>query len=179
MEKMEDKINGLRFQQWRVKQMILDIDPKQKKKRGAEYFERPEDLTDEWVKEHVKSEVEKKRDAIQKKFAKENEKLVAEGKKEMKSKDLEARLEEADELEKKYKKEIKSGKVAAEGKGASVEKMDGNLEKLEARIETMKVQKDDKDNNKEVALGTSKIVSSSTGCALCLWRWLTCTPELH
>jgi len=154
---MQEKINGLRFQQWRIKMMMLDVDPKMKKKRGADYFERPEDLDDEWVKQHVAAEVEERREKIKKKFAKDNEKLAAEGSKEMKANVLEERLEEADELEKRYKKEIKTGKVEAEGKGPSIEKLDANFEKLTQRIETMKVQMEDKDSNKEVALGTSKI----------------------
>jgi len=157
IEKMEEKINGLRYQQWRVKQMMLDIDPKLKKKRGVEYFERPEDLDDEWVKEHQAALVEEQRQKIRKKFEKDNEKLVAEGQKEMKPNELEERLQVADDLEKKFKHENKTGKVEAEGKGPTIEKMEANLEKLTQRIETMKVQKDDKDNNKEVALGTSKI----------------------
>ncbi|OCK87585.1 topoisomerase I [Cenococcum geophilum 1.58] len=157
IEKMEEKINGLRYQQWRVKQMMLDIDPKLKKKRGVEYFERPEDIDDEWVKEHQAALVEEQRQKIRKKFEKDNEKLVAEGQKEMKPNELEERLQVADDLEKKFKHENKTGKVEAEGKGPTIEKMEANLEKLTQRIETMKVQKDDKDNNKEVALGTSKI----------------------
>ena len=139
--------------------MMLDIDPKLKKKRGAEYFERPEDLDDEWVKEHQAALVEEQRQKIRKKFEKDNEKLAAEGQKEMKPNELEERLQVADDLEKKFKHENKTGKVEAEGKGPTIEKMEANLEKLTQRIETMKVQKDDKDNNKEVALGTSKIVS--------------------
>ncbi|QDS67785.1 hypothetical protein FKW77_006614 [Venturia effusa] len=157
MEKMEEKVKGMRFQEWRLRMMLLDLDPKLKKKRGAEYFERPEDLDDEWVKAHVAAEVEEKREKIRKKFEKENEKLVAEGGKEMKNKELEERLEETNELEKKYKKELKTGKVEAEGKGPTVEKIDANIEKIVQRIETAKVQMEDKESNKEVALGTSKI----------------------
>jgi DNA topoisomerase-1 len=159
IEKMEDKINGLRYQQWRIKAMMIDLEPKLKKKRGAEYFERPEDLDDEWVQKHIAAEAEMLRDRIRKKFTKENEKLVAEGEKEMKAKELDERLKEADDFEKKYKKEYKSGKVEAEGKGPTIEKLEANLDKLNQRIETAKVQMEDKESNKEVALGTSKIVS--------------------
>ncbi|KAF2088284.1 hypothetical protein K490DRAFT_73229 [Saccharata proteae CBS 121410] len=157
IEKMQDKINGLRYQQWRIKQMMLDVDPKIKKKKGAEYFSLPEDIAQEWVREHQAALVEEQREKIRKKFAKDNEKLVAEGQKEMKDKELRERLEAADELEKKFKKENKTGKVEAEGKGASVEKFEAQLDKLSQRIETMKIQAEDKENNKEVALGTSKI----------------------
>ncbi|KAF2186974.1 hypothetical protein K469DRAFT_705518 [Zopfia rhizophila CBS 207.26] len=157
IEKMQEKINGLRYQVWRVKQMMIDVDPKIKKKKGAEYFERPEELDDEWVKKHQEFLVEEQRQKVRKKFEKDNEKLKAEGEKEMKSKELEERLEAADELEQKFKKENKTGKVEAEGKGVTIEKLEANIDKFNQRIETMKVQMEDKEDNKEVALGTSKI----------------------
>ncbi|KAF3046480.1 DNA topoisomerase 1 [Didymella heteroderae] len=157
IEKMQDRINGLRYQLWRTKMMMIDVDPKIKKKKGAEYFQRPEDLDDDWVKAHQDSEVEAERQKITKKFEKENEKLAAEGEKEMKPKELESRLEKADELAAKYKKENKTGKVEAEGKGPTIEKLEGAVDKLNQRIENMKIQMEDKEGNKEVALGTSKI----------------------
>jgi len=159
MEKMQEKLKGMRFQEWRMKMMMLNLEPKLKKKRGAEFFERPEDLDDDWVKEHIAAEVEEKREKIKKKFEKENEKLASEGGKQMKDKELQERLEEADELEKKYKKELKTGKVEPEGKGPTIEKMEANLDKMVQRIETTKISMEDKESNKEVALGTSKIVS--------------------
>ncbi|KAF2146754.1 uncharacterized protein K452DRAFT_241817 [Aplosporella prunicola CBS 121167] len=157
VEKMQDKINGLRYQQWRIKQMMLDIDSKIKKKKGAEYFELPEDLSKEWVEEHQKALVAEQREKIKKKFEKDNEKRAADGEKEMKPKELDERMEVADEMERKFKKENKTGKVEAEGKGPTVEKFEGQLDKLQQRIETMKIQLEDKEENKEVALGTSKI----------------------
>ncbi|KAL8704560.1 MAG: hypothetical protein Q9201_002295 [Fulgogasparrea decipioides] len=159
MEKLGDRIKGLKYQKWRVKQMMLDLDPKLKKKdkRGPEFYELDEDLDEDWIKEHQNYLVEEQRQKIEKKFAKENEKLKAEGEKEMKHKELEERLEAADELAQKFKKENKSGKVEAEGKGPTVEKLENNLEKLDQRIQTMSCQAEDKENNKEVALGTSKI----------------------
>ncbi|KAL8692522.1 MAG: hypothetical protein Q9218_002467 [Villophora microphyllina] len=159
MERLGDKIKGLKYQKWRVKQMMLDLDSKLKKKdkRGAEWYDLDEDLDQDWIKEHQKYLVEEQRSKIEKKFAKDNEKLKADGEKEMKQKELEARLEAADELAQKFKKENKTGKVEAEGKGPTVEKFEGQLEKLDQRIQTMSIQAEDKESNKEVALGTSKI----------------------
>ncbi|KAF2874964.1 DNA topoisomerase 1 [Massariosphaeria phaeospora] len=157
VEKMQDKIDGLRYQVWRTKLMMIDVDPRMKKKKGAEFFERPEDLDDDWVKQHQDALVEEQRQKITKKFEKENEKLKADGEKEMKPKELDERLEVAEELAQKFKKENKTGKVEAEGKGPTVDKIEGNIDKLNQRIETMKVQLEDKEGNKEVALGTSKI----------------------
>lgn len=162
MEKLGDKIKGLKYQKWRIKQMMIDHDPKIKKKKGAEYFQLEDDLDQEWIVEHQKASVEEQRQKIEKKFAKENEKLLAEGGKEMKQKELDERLEEAEELAEKFAKENKTGKVEAEGRGLSIEKFESNLEKLDTKISNMLYQAEDKENNKEVALGTSKIVSRPT-----------------
>jgi DNA topoisomerase-1 len=140
--------------------MILDVDPKQKKKKGAEFFEFDEELDEAWILEHQAFLVQEARTKIEKKFQKENEKLVADGQKEMKAKELEQRLEVADDLETKFKKENKSKKVEAEGKGPTVEKFEGAVKKLDDRIATMLLQAEDREGNKEVALGTSKIVSN-------------------
>ena len=163
MEKLGDRIKGLKYQKWRVKQMMLNIDPKIKKKKekeeGDDYFRLDEELEETWIHEHQKFLVDEECQKIEKKFNKENEKLKAEGQTEMKHKELESRLGSADDLAKKFKKENKSGKVEAEGKGPTVEKCENNLAKLDQRINNMLFQAKDKENNKEVALGTSKIVS--------------------
>lgn len=139
--------------------MMLDLDPSLKKKKGAKFFELDEDLDQEWIKEHQAFLLEEQRQKIKKKFEKDNEKLAAEGEKEMKPKELEERLAVVKDMEKKFEKENKTGKVEAEGKNPTIEKLENNLAKLEQRIETMSLQAEDKENNKEVALGTSKIVS--------------------
>jgi DNA topoisomerase-1 len=141
--------------------MMIDIDPKIKKKKPASFFELHEDLDQEWIESHQKFLVDEQKTKIEKKFQKDNEKLAAEGQKEMKAKELTERLEVVTELEKKFKKENKSKKVEAEGKGPTVEKMGANLTKLDERINTMRLQAEDREGNKEVALGTSKIVSIS------------------
>lgn len=138
---------------------MLDLEPSLKKKKGAKFFEMDEDIDMEWIKEHQAFLLEEQRQKIQKKFDKDNEKLAAEGEKEMKAKELENRLEVVKDMEKKFNKENKTGKVEAEGKGPTVDKLENAIQKLEQRIETMELQAQDKEDNKEVALGTSKIVS--------------------
>jgi DNA topoisomerase I len=140
--------------------MILDVDPKQKKKLGATFFELDEELDEAWILEHQAFLVQEQRSKIEKKFQKDNEKLIADGEKELKASVLTERLEAADDLEKKLKKENKTKKVEAEGKGASVEKYEAAIKKLDERIAAMLLQAEDREGNKEVALGTSKIVSS-------------------
>ncbi|KAF4998140.1 hypothetical protein FDECE_11875 [Fusarium decemcellulare] len=157
MQKLGDRIKGLRYQQWRTRKMILDIDPSQKKKRGAKWFELDEDLDEDWIKEHQQFLIEEQRTKITKKFEKDNEKLKANKEKPMPEKELKERLQAVKELEAKFKKENKTNKVEAEGRGPTVEKFLKAIEKLDDRIKTLKTQAEDRDGNKEVALGTSKI----------------------
>jgi len=140
--------------------MMLDLDPTLKKKKGAAFFEIDEDIDQDWIKEHQTFLVEEQRQKIQKKFEKDNEKLAADGEKEMKANELEERLKAAKEMEKKFAKENKTGKVEAEGKSPSVDKLETSITKIDQRVETMSVQAQDKEDNKEVALGTSKIVNA-------------------
>nr|UWK20509.1 topoisomerase [Trichoderma taxi] len=157
MQKLGDRIKGLRYQKWRTKKMILDIEPTQKKKKGAAYFERDEDLDDEWIKEHQQFLIEEQRTKITKKFEKDNEKLKANKERVMPEKELKERLQAVKELEAKFKKENKTGKVEAEGRGPTLEKFLTAIEKIDERIRVLETQAEDRDGNKEVALSTSKI----------------------
>jgi DNA topoisomerase-1 len=139
--------------------MILDLDPTQKKKKGAAWFERDEDLDDEWVREHQEFLIEEQRTKITKKFEKDNEKRKAEKEKPMPAAELKERLSVLKELAAKFKKENKTNKVEAEGRGVTTEKLFASIKKLDERIITLETQAEDRDGNKEVALGTSKIVS--------------------
>ncbi|KAI1333294.1 eukaryotic DNA topoisomerase I [Xylariaceae sp. FL0255] len=157
MEKLGDRIKGLKYQIWRNKQMLLDLEPKLKKKKGAEFFDLDPDLSEAWILEHQAFLVEEQRTKIQKKFEKDNQKREADGEKIMPDKELKERLTAADDLAKKFKKENKTKKVEAEGKGPSVEKVEANIKKIEERCKALELQAADRDGNKEVALGTSKI----------------------
>ncbi|KAK8126618.1 uncharacterized protein PG998_002377 [Apiospora kogelbergensis] len=157
MEKMSDRIKGLKYQKWRTKAMMLAVDPKQKKKKGADYFALDEDLDEQWIQDHIKFLVEEQRTKTTKKFEKDNEKRKADGEKPLPEKELKARLKEADELEKQLKKEAKTKKVEPEGKSPSVEKYETAVKKIDERIHTQEIAAADREGNKEVALGTSKI----------------------
>ncbi|KAL7628778.1 DNA topoisomerase 1 [Parahypoxylon ruwenzoriense] len=157
MEKLGDRIKGLKYQKWRNKQMLLDVDPKQKKRKGVDYFQLDPELDEAWILEHQNFLIEEQRTKIQKKFEKDNQKRQEEGEKPMPDKELKGRLQAADELAKKFKKENKTKKVEAEGRGPTVEKIEGNVQKIEERIRNLELQAADRDGNKEVALGTSKI----------------------
>nr|AUV65423.1 topoisomerase I [Fusarium aethiopicum] len=157
MAKLGDRIKGLRYQQWRTKMMILDVDSSYKKKKGTAWFEKDEELNDEWIKEHQQFLLEEQRTKIQKKFEKDNEKRKADKERPLPEKELKERLQVVKEMEAKFKKENKSKKVEAEGRGATVDKFLKAVDKFDERIKTLELQAQDRDGNKEVALGTSKI----------------------
>lgn len=171
MEKMQDRINAVRFQIWRHKMMLLDVDPKLKKKRGADFFALDEDLSnEEWVQEHIKFLVEENRTKATKKFEADNKKREKDGEKPFPDKELKERLKAADDLGKQLKKEWKSKKVEAEGKGPTVDKIDQKISKLETSLNQLVHKRDNQEENKEIALGTSKIVSPLN---YYLWRLQT------
>ncbi|KAM0196631.1 hypothetical protein ACHAPQ_006478 [Fusarium lateritium] len=157
MAKLGDRIKGLRYQQWRTKMMTLDIDSGFKKKKGAAWFEKDGELDDEWIKEHQQFLLEEQRTKISKKFEKDNEKRKADKERPLPEKELKERLQVVKEMEAKFKKENKTKKVEAEGRGVTVDKLLKAVDKFDERIKTLKLQAEDRDGNKEVALGTSKI----------------------
>ena len=68
MQKMEDRIKGVIYQQWRTRQMMIDVDSKIKKKKGAEYFKLPAELDEEWILEHQEYLVNEQKTKIEKKI---------------------------------------------------------------------------------------------------------------
>ncbi|KAK9469028.1 hypothetical protein V1512DRAFT_220785 [Lipomyces arxii] len=153
--KIEDKILEMKFQRYRLKQMISDLEPK-KVKAEPEFFEKDEDLTDEAVSRLVDTIVQRERDKVTKKFAKDNEKREVENEDPLPESKLEEDLESINELEKEYKLELKTGKPVVKS-GSTVEKLQVQIEKIGERIINTSLQLKDKEDNSTVALTTSKI----------------------
>lgn len=154
ISRISDRIRALKYDRMKLRKQLLALDPKMKKK--PEYNDPESDLEDDWIKQHEEELVEKEKDKIKSRFEKQNEKLAAEGVPAMTLKDLEEKLKAADELAIRLKKERKLSKIEPSGK-ATVEKLMASIEKVDARIYATKNQATDKEENKEVALGTSKL----------------------
>lgn len=80
------------------------------------------------------------------------------GEKEQKASELEERLKVCDEMEAEFKIENKTGAVEPKMKGATVEKIEAQIEKMDERIQKQETDAKVREDNKTVALGTSKIV---------------------
>ncbi|KWU42448.1 hypothetical protein RHOSPDRAFT_21228 [Rhodotorula sp. JG-1b] len=164
MEKMLDKIRSLKYQRMKLrKQLFANADkPKKYKEEYGDDEVRPcavatgldSDLDDDWIQEHEKQLVVLEGEKIRKKFEKENTKREAEGEKPLPEKELKERLKAADELEKTIKRDRKNG---YEETKMSEERIVAALKKMDERIQVAKLAATDKDEGKEISLGTSKI----------------------
>ena len=126
---------ALKYERKLVKEDILELDPKLKKKR-PELVEEESDLDDEFIQRHLKAVEEKEAEKLLKQFEKENEKRKEEG---------QPLLKEMPSPSKKVKKP------------ATMEKLEQRLESITTKIGAQKLAMVDKDESKQTALGTSKI----------------------
>ncbi|WVW86067.1 hypothetical protein I302_108106 [Kwoniella bestiolae CBS 10118] len=153
--KHEDKIRALKYQRMKLRLQLFSLDPKIKKKR-PDLAQDESDMDDDFCERHETELLEKALDTAQKKFEKDNVKLEEEGEKKKDKKDLDERLKEIKAEFKELKKERKSRKVEPR-RAVTEEKLLDQISKMDERIATAKVQLRDRDQLKDVALGTSKI----------------------
>ncbi|RSH91761.1 DNA topoisomerase 1 [Saitozyma podzolica] len=114
------------------------------------------DMDEEFMERHEADLLEKATEAAKKKWEKENLKL-AEEKEDTKPKSvLDERLKEIKAEFKELARERKTKKVEPR-KGATEEKLLEQISKMDDRIAAARVQMEDRDKTKDVALGTSKI----------------------
>ncbi|KAI8394208.1 uncharacterized protein BYT42DRAFT_488487 [Radiomyces spectabilis] len=155
MAKMQNKIRALKYQRMRLRKQLFQMEPGMKKKR-PDLKQDESDLEDDWIVEHENDLIEKEREKIKTKFEKQNEKLAAEGGKPLPQSDLKDKLKAVDEMEARLKKERKTGAITPKP-NMTVDKILTQIEKMDQRINAAKIQATDKEENKEIALGTSKM----------------------
>ncbi|KAI0675416.1 hypothetical protein C8Q78DRAFT_1012332 [Trametes maxima] len=154
MGKMREKLRGLKYERMKLRHALFAIDSKFKKKK--KYSEPESDLDDEAIEAHEETMKVKDLEKAEKKFQKDNEKLVEDGKKPQEESVLKEKLKEIEADYKKLKKERGTEKHALK-KDRPVEKIEDAIDKLDEKIKTFKLQMEDREAGKEVALGTSKI----------------------
>ncbi|KAL6453996.1 TOP1 DNA topoisomerase 1 [Candida maltosa Xu316] len=154
VQRLNDKMKELMWQKIRLKKMILKLEPRLKTKE-AKYFEEIDDLIKEDIEHIHHTIIDRQREQAKKKIDRDNEKLKAEGKPLLTEADKKERLAKIDDLEKEYKQELKTGKPVVPD-NATVEKLKKNVETIETRLASMALQLQDKEDNSEVSLGTSK-----------------------
>ncbi|KAJ1858380.1 DNA topoisomerase 1 [Coemansia sp. RSA 1822] len=155
MSKIEDKLFGVRYQCKLLKDHLLSIAPDLKKKHPV-LSEKDVGVTPPAIKAYLLSVCELDREKAKKKFERDNEKLKEAGE----TLEPESKLTEQLALIAERETNIKRGSYEPEvpvAKNATTEKILEKIEKLVQRINNIKVDMVDKDENKTTALSTSKV----------------------
>ncbi|EAU91226.2 topoisomerase I [Coprinopsis cinerea okayama7 len=147
-------LRSLKYDRMKLRHVLVTQEPKMKKNK--KYTQEESDIDDDWIEKHEESLKEKEIEKAEKKFEKENEKLEAEGKDKQKKSVLKERIEAIEEEFERLAQERGTGKATLK-RERPTEKLEEMIEKLDDRIKTFKLQMIDRDEGKEVALGTSKI----------------------
>jgi len=154
MEKMRNKYKALKYERMKLRHALFQIDAKFKKQK--KYAEDESDLDDDWIASYEEEFKNKEIEKAEKKFAKENEKREAEGQKAQKDSVLQERIADIEAEYEQLVQERGTGKAALK-KDKTSEKIEEAIDKLGQRIKAFKLQTEDREEGKEVALGTSKI----------------------
>ncbi|THU95636.1 hypothetical protein K435DRAFT_666037 [Dendrothele bispora CBS 962.96] len=154
MEKMRYKYRALKYDRMKLRHVLFGLDAKFKKQ--DEFKEDESDIDEDFIIEHEDQCKAKEIEKLEKKFAKDNEKLVEEGQKPQPDSVLKEKIAAIEDEFKRLKKE-RGKSVASLKKEKPAEKIIESIEKLTEKIKTFKLQMVDRDEGKEVALGTSKI----------------------
>lgn len=153
--KIQDRIKEMEWQKLRLKRMILELDPAEKG-RNARYFAELDDMPKEEAFMIIHAHMKKQKHLAERKFANDQEKRKLEEREPLGDDELQSRLSALTEQRKTYEEEVESGSVEP-SRGATVEKLKVQIEKVEARITATSLQLKDKEDNSEVSLGTSKL----------------------
>lgn len=141
----------MKYDRMKLRHVLFSMEPKYKKKK--QYAEDESDIDDEFIERWEDSLREKEKEKAEKKFAKENEKLEAEGGKPQKESVLKERMADIDAEYDRLAKE-RGTKKATLKRSRPIEKIEEAIEKLDERIKNYKLQIVDRDEGKEVALST-------------------------
>jgi DNA topoisomerase-1 len=155
--KIDDRIAEMRWKKLRLKKMILVLEPKLKNKK-KDFFSDINELTADEQYDIIAKVIARDKEKLQKKFdrdlAKQKEDKVPVAERVTK-KELNEKIKELTVLEKQYRKEVRTKPEVKPS--MTVEKLMAQVEKLELQIKNTILQKQDKEDNSTVALGTSKL----------------------
>ncbi|PRT53702.1 DNA topoisomerase 1 [Wickerhamiella sorbophila] len=159
--KIEERVEELVWKKYRLKKMILQLDPEKPKVLGKSYFADTKAFNKTKLKAIHKRVVEREQEKVEKKFARDNEKIKAdreagEDVKLLTKDDLKERLKVVTNLKEELQKELDTGEFEIKS-SQTCEKLEAQVAKLDDRILSTRLSLKDKQDNSTVALSTSKI----------------------
>ncbi|EKM54686.1 uncharacterized protein PHACADRAFT_96904 [Phanerochaete carnosa HHB-10118-sp] len=147
-------LRGFKYERMKLRHALFTVDSKFKKRKP--YAEDESDLDDEAIAEHEEQWKARELEKAEKKFQKDNEKLAEQGEKLQPESALKDKIKEIESEFKRLNKERGTGKHELK-RDKPTEKIEEAIQKLDEKIKTFKLQMEDREAGKEVALGTSKI----------------------
>ncbi|KAI6040294.1 DNA topoisomerase I [Pisolithus marmoratus] len=164
MGKMRDRLRALKYDHMKLRHVLFNLDPKYRKMK--QYADDESDLDDEWIVEHEENLKKKDIEKAEKKFAKDNEKLVEEGNKPQDESILREKIAAIEVEFKRIAKERGTGSASLK-RERPAERIEESIQKLDERIKTFKLQMDDREAGKEVALGKINYLDPRITAAWC------------
>lgn len=164
MGKMRDRLRALKYDHMKLRHVLFNLDSKYRKMK--QYADDESDLDDEWIVEHEESLKKKEIEKVEKKFAKDNEKSVEEGNKPQDESVLREKIAAIEVEFKRIAKERGTGRASLK-RERPAERIEESIQKLDEKIKTFKLQMDDREAGKEVALGTRSVSSYLIGRMVC------------
>ena len=149
------QLRSFKYDRMKLRHVLFNFDSKYQKNKL--YADDESDIDDEWIVEHEESLKKKDIEKAEKKFSKDNEKVVEEGSQPLDDSILKGRIAVIEEDYKRLAKERGADKAVLK-RERPVEKIEEAIQKLDERIKTFKLQMDDREAGKEVALGTRFVV---------------------
>lgn len=149
--RLSHQLRGLKYERMKLRHVLFAADAKHK--RQKKYAQDESDLDDDWIEAHEEQMKAKEIEKIERKFTRDNEKLVADGGKPMEDSELKEKLDVIHEDFERLKKERGTSKAKLKREKPE-EKIEEAIEKLDQRIKTFKLQMEDREAGKEVSLGT-------------------------
>jgi len=154
MGKLRDKVRALKYERMKLRYALWAAEPKYKKK--PTYADLESDLEDDWIAEYEDQTLAKEIEKAEKKFAKDNEKRAEDDEKPFGDDVLKERVKAIEDEFKRLKKERGTTKHELK-RDRPAEKLVELIDKLEEKIKATKLLALDREEGKEIALGTSKI----------------------
>ena len=141
----------MKYERMKLRHVLFAADSKYRKHK--KYAQDESDIDDDWIEAHEEQMQAKEIEKMEKKFAKDNEKLVADGSEPMNDTELKEKLDVIHEDFERLKKERGTGQAKLKREKPE-EKIQEAIEKLDQKIKTFKLQMEDREAGKEVSLGT-------------------------
>jgi DNA topoisomerase-1 len=138
----------------KLRRQLFSLDASINKKR-PDLAEDESDLDDAWIMQHDIDTIAKEREKVQTKFHKQNEKRKADGEPLQPDSELKDRLAKVEDLKMQLDKE-RGGDISVAA-NMTVHKLLDRIARLDDRLNATKIQATDKEENKEISLGTSKM----------------------